>query len=543
MESKPESAPRVPDEGTSPPSALHSLEPVIRHLLSSLRGSAAASQALLFMVDPGSEDGVLLLIEESSDDGPARLGETATLPSLTALASDFPEEGPVVVDLPSGYAAVWETLARETPDQVLWVPLTTDGSSQGGIVLSGGSSLALSDASRVEIRKAAEDLSSLLHQVIRLERENVMFSQLINMLRATRNLMRESEAGHLVNMTLSTLSRIVGNNRLALFPTTVLGRYRTFVRHVEKEEAEQLHERMLEHLKPREDDRVHGRQAGLEPAELFHDGEFESFSRVTPWVLRDSGRTFLGMLYLFDNDPAQEDILTHSVIRTIVVELERTLRRYLLEDDAAHAVSELPYRIWSREYWMRRFEEEINLTGRRGTRVACGILEVLDFERLAAELDDLLLRESMLTFLQVVKSSVRETDLITRLDRSHFGVLFLDAPKAKVVPAMERIGSRLQQVVGGAAMAPRISFVAGLSEFPWDGEGVPTILRRAWTASIMARVEGPFTVTLYDHEEAREFLDRNEELGMEMDVHLELLGNLVLPASAGSIPPVSPEER
>lgn len=533
----------MPDEGASPPSALHSLEPVIRHLLASLRGSAAASQALLFMADPGSDDDVLLLVDEAADDGPARLDESATLPSLSALQSDFPEAGPAVMELPSGYGAVWEALGREVPEQVLWVPLASDGMSHGGIVLSGGGSLTVSASSKIEIRGAAENLASLLHQVIRLERENVMFSQLINMLRATRNLMRESEAGHLVNMTLSTLSRIVGNNRLALFPTTLLGRYRTFARHVDANEAARLHERMLEHLEPREDDRAQGRQARLEPVELFHDGEFQSFSHVTPWILRDSGRTFLGMLYLFDNDPAQEDILTHSVIRTIVVELERTLRRYLLEDDAAHAVSELPYRIWSREYWMRRFEEEINLTGRRGTRVACGILEILDYERLVAELDDLLLRESMLTFLQVVKSSVRETDLITRLDRAHFGVLFLDAPKTKVVPAMERIGTRLQQVVGGAAMAPRISFVAGLSEFPWDGEGVPTILRRAWTASVMARQEGPFTVNLYEHDRARGFLEENEALGREVDVHLELLGSLVLPASAGSIPPASPEER
>ncbi len=495
------------------------------------------------MADPVRDEEVLLLVEEATDDGPARLREAATLPSLPALASDFPDEGPAFVDLPSGYATVWEALERDAPDEVLWVPLRTDGMIQGGIVLSGGASSKVSASGKVEIRQAAENLSSLLHQVIRLERENVMFSQLVNMLRATRNLMRDSEAGHLVNMTLSTLSRIVGNNRLALFPTTVLGRYRTFFRHVDQEEASQLHERMLDHLKPREDDRVQGRQARLDPAELFHDGEFESFTRVTPWVLRDSGRTFLGMLYLFDNDPAQEDILTHSVIRTIVVELERTLRRYLLEDDAAHAVSELPYRIWSREYWMRRFEEEINLTGRRGTRVACGILEVLDYERLAAELDELLLRESVLTFLQVVKSSVRETDLITRLDHSHFGVLFLDAPKAKVVPAMERIGTRLQQVVGGAAMAPRISFVAGLSEFPWDGEGVPTILRRARTASTMAREEGPFTVNLYDHDQAEAFLKEHPEMGREVDIHLELLGSLVLPATAGSIPPATPEER
>ena len=300
---------------------------------------------------------------------------------------------------------------------------------------------------------------------------------------------------------------------------------------------------MLERIDPRSDEKIHGRQAWVDASETFSDHRFKSFTRITPWVLRDSGRTYLGMLYLFDNDPAQEDTLTHSVIRTIVVELERTLRRYLIEDDAAHAVSDLPYRIWSREYWLRRFEEEINLTGRRGTRVTCGILELLDYDRLLTELDELLLNESILTFLQVVKASVRETDLICRLDRNHFGVLFLDAAKAKVLPAMNRIGTKIQQVVGGAAMAPRISFSAGLSEFPWDGEGVPTLLRRAWTATVIARAKGSFIVEMFDTEMAEEFMRGDEDARHEVDVHLELLGNLVLPPSGELFPPSLPEER
>jgi len=98
-------------------------------------------------------------------------------------------------------------------------------------------------------------------------------------------------------------------------------------------------------------------------------------------------------------------------------------------------------------------------------------------------------------------------------------------------------------VVGGAAMAPRISFAAGLSEFPWDGEGVPTLLRRAWSATVIARAKGRFTVEMYDTESAEEFMRGNKEARHEVDVHLELLGNLVLPASAEFFPPSTPEER
>jgi GGDEF domain-containing protein len=394
----------------------------------------------------------------------------------------------------------------------------------------------------VAIDSAAANLQNLLGQVVRLEHENVMFSQLITMLRNTRTLMRESEAGHLVNMTLSTLSRIVGNNRLALFPTTVLGSQRTYVRQVEEKEATELHHRLLEHLDPRQSERVQGRQARVDP-EALCGRKMTSFSSATPWVLRDAGRTFLGMLYLFDNDPAQEDTLTHSVIRTIVVELERTLRRYLIEDDAAHAVIELPYRIWSREYWLRRFEEEIALTGRRGTRVACSILEILDYDRLATEMEPMMLQESVLTLLQVIKASVRETDLISRLGRNHFGLIFLDASKARVAPAIERMGTRLTRVVGGAIMAPRIGFVAGLAEFPWDGEGGTGDHAASLDGHAHGASARSFTVELYQHDQAEQYLAQHQEVREEIEVHLELLGRLELPEATGANLSPGPSER
>lgn len=544
MTPTPDPLPFVEEDAGGVPSALQTLEPVIRKLLSGLRGAAAASRAVLLFGDPALGDRIRVLMEAATAPEEPFDGSLLELPSLTALESDFPGEPLSVVELPDAYAILWTYDSTPVPRKVIWIPLRYEEAFIGGILLSvGGTTGELSPTGSIEVRTAAEHLGSLLSQVIRLERDNVKLAQLISMLRATRTLMRESEAGHLVNMTLSTLSRIVGNSRLALYPTTVLGRYKSYIRHVDPEEAAALHQLMLEHLDPRADEKTHGRQAWVDTSEVFPDHKFSSFGRVTPWVLRDAGRTYLGMLYLFDNDPAQEDTLTHSVIRTIVVELERTLRRYLIEDDAAHAISDLPYRIWSREYWLSRFEEEINLTGRRGTRVSCGILEIVEYDRLLSELDELLLKESILTFLQVVKASVRETDLICRLDRNHFGVLFLDAAKVKVLPALNRIATRLQQVVGGAAMAPRISFVSGLSEFPWDGESVPALLRRAWSATLAARAKGRFTIELFDHETVEDFLRDNEEARHEVDVHLELLGNLVLPPSAELFPPSMTEER
>ena len=514
----------------------------MRKLLSGLRGAAAATHAVLFFGDPADGNRMRLLVEVvHGDDETAASSFDA--PSLEEMEKTFTADPLTMVEVTERFAELWTSNEVKPPARALWIPVRHLDAFIGGILLSGGSIEDLSPTGQIEVRTASDHLGSLLSQVIRLERDNVKLAQLISMLRATRTLMRESEAGHLVNMTLSTLSRIVGNSRLSLFPTTVLGRYKSYIRHVDPEEAAEFHQLMLERLDPRADERVHGRQGWVDTSETFPDNRFASFTRVTPWVLRDSGRTYLGMLYLYDNDPAQEDTLTHSVIRTIVVELERTLRRYLIEDDAAHAVSDLPYRIWSREYWIRRFEEEINLTGRRGTRVTCGILEILEYDKLLQELDELLLNESILTFLQVVKSSVRETDLISRLDRNHFGVLFLDAAKAKVLPALNRIATRLQQVVGGAAMAPRISFSAGLCEFPWDGEGVPTLLRRSWTANSIARARGRFTVEVYDTETAEAFLKANPEARSEIDVHLELLGNLTLPPSAEFFPPAGTEDR
>lgn len=511
------------------PSALETLEPVILKLLSSLRETAAATEAVMLFGDPANVEKILFLVEADSTTGRIESGRDVELPTWSNFRNDFPGEGPVRVELPETYSSLWSSAGLTKPVVALWIPLKIDNRFLGAILLSGGpGGETIPAADSVEVRTAADHMAGLLGQVIRLERENEKLVQLISMLQVTRTLMRESEAGHLVNQILNTLSRIVGNNKLALFPTTVLGESRTFIRHIDAKDGSTLHDLLIRHLKPRQDDGVQGRRPCTDVSELFPEIEFSSFSRMTPWVLRDAGRTYLGMLYMFDNDPAQEDTLSHTVIRTIVVELERTLRRYLLEDDAAHAIIELPYRIWSREYWLRRFEEEIGLTGRRGTRVSCGIIELVNYEQLREELDDLVLKESILTLIQVIKASVRETDLVCRLDRNHFGILFLDAAKVKVLPAIERISKRLKREVWGTSMSHQINFVAGLAEFPWDGEGVPTLLRRAWTASAIARSRGPFSMELYEHEGAQLFLSNNTDVREEITVHMELLGSLEL---------------
>ncbi len=529
---------------TGVPSALSALQPVILRLLSEIRGASAASEVVLLFEDPAEADHILMLIEAASGNGMAEADADLTLPTWTSLRSEMPDTGPLPVRLADTYQEIWTSADLKPPEEALWVPLRFEEQFLGGILISGKTiGTDLSASAMVEVGSAANHLASLLNQVVRLERENEKLIQLIHMLQVTRTLMRESEAGHLLNMILNTLTRIVGNNRLALFPTTVLGKPRTFTRHVDTTEASELHQLVLSHLNPRIENQVQGRQASSEVSEIFPEKEFSSFQSMTPWVLRDAGRTYLGTLYLFDNDPAQEDTLSHAVIRTIIVELERTLRRYLLEDDAAHAISELPYRIWSREYWLHRFEEEISLTGRRGTRVTCGVLELLDYDQLRTEMDELLLNESVLTLVQMIKASVRETDLICRLDRNHFGLLFLDASKENVLPALERVAAQTQRMGGDRLPTTGITFVSGLAEFPWDGEGVSTLLRKAWTAAVIARSKGPFNLDLYDDEEARRFLQKNTDIREEITVHLELLGSLELATFTETLPPTQPEER
>ncbi len=529
---------------TAVPSALSALQPVILRLLSTIRGASAFSEVVLLFEDPADVNNVLMVVEAASGGEPPEPVTDASLPAWGELRSMMPDSGPAEVELGDSLQGILTSINRPAPTGALWLPLRFEGRYLGGILLTGSSiGSELSAAAQIEVGSAADHLASLLSQVVRLERENEKLIQLIQMLQVTRTLMRESEAGHLLNMVLNTLSRIVGNGRMALLPTTVLGKPKSFIRQVDHGEVLAAHELILSRRDPRIDDQIQGRQGGLEVTETFPEEQFSSFNRITPWILRDAGRSYLGTLYLYDNDPAQEDTLDHSVIRTIIVELERTLRRYLIEDDAAHAISELPYRIWSREYWLRRFEEEINLTGRRGTRVTCGVVELLDYERLQDELDDLVLNESVLTLVQMVKASIRDTDLICRLDRNHFGLLFLDAAKKNVLPALERVATQIRSMAGTSQTSTGLTFVSGLSEFPWDGEAVPSLLRKAWTATAMARDEGSFNLNLYNEDNAREFLRENTGIREEITVHLELLGSLELASFTETIPPIQSEGR
>jgi len=135
-----------------------------------------------------------------------------------------------------------------------------------------------------------------------------------------------------------------------------------------------------------------------------------------------------------------------------------------------------------------------------------------NYDELLENMDDMILKESILTFLHVIKASVRETDLICRLDRNHFGVLFLDAAKSKVMPALERVSTQIQRVVGGSALEP------------------------------LAHSKGAYELQLYDHDEAQKFLKRHEEVREEISVRLELLGELE-PSDVTITPSSSPSEE
>ena len=269
----------ITEKSSAVPSALEALEPVIRRLLSSLRGASAASEALLMFGDPVDEKSVRILRDVVAFNGDNVAPVDMASPTLSMLGRDFPQDVSAVVTLDEKYAVLWSGPDFQQPEEALWLPMLHESQFYGGILLSGGSvTEQLSPVATVEVKTASEHLGSLLSQVVRLERENKKLTQLIQMLQMTRTLMRESEAGHLLNMVLNTLSKIVGNNKLALFPTTVLGEYRTFIRHVDFNESGNLHDLVLKHLDPRADSKVQGRQACTDIEEVHPDQEFSTFT-------------------------------------------------------------------------------------------------------------------------------------------------------------------------------------------------------------------------------------------------------------------------
>ena len=140
----------------------------------------------------------------------------------------------------------------------------------------------------------------------------------------------------------------------------------------------------------------------------------------------------------------------------------------------------------------------------------------------------------------------------TEVGRGEFGVVFRvsDLDNQGEQYALKTLRSaqagdatQIQRMGGQTSPMGGITFVSGLSEFPWDGEGVPTLLRKAWTAAAMARAKGPFNLDLYDEDEARAFLKEHTGIREEITVHLELLGSLELASFSESLPPIQPEER
>lgn len=168
---------------------------------------------------------------------------------------------------------------------------------------------------------------------------------------------------------------------------------------------------------------------------------------------------------------------------------------------------------------MRSFEalslQQEKLAKRYQTPFAICMLDADNLKRINDRYGHLAGTELIKWTAQIIRSSIRESDIAARFGGDEFIIMFNGTGKQQIRPAVERIVRAMGAspfCFEGELIDSTLS--AGISSFPQDGADLRSVVKRADQAMYLSKRRGKNRVSLYGEGEAGEGLQvRGEELG------------------------------
>lgn len=218
---------------------------------------------------------------------------------------------------------------------------------------------------------------------------------------------------------------------------------------------------------------------------------------VVPLVF---GYRILGRLYLLD---AEDRRMHRETLRLLML----LAHEASIAVDQARAIKELQdlafvdplTKVFNRNYWIQRFEEELVRSERRGQPLSLLMVDIDHFKAYNDTYGHLVGDEVLRMVAQVVRSCLREVDALGRFGGEEFGVLLPDTDEAGANYVAERIRMMVEQLdlgqpgspIGGLTISIGVSCAAGRRY------SVEELIRQSDMALFVSKEQGRNRVCIY----------------------------------------------
>ncbi|MBV8032763.1 MAG: EAL domain-containing protein [Betaproteobacteria bacterium] len=171
------------------------------------------------------------------------------------------------------------------------------------------------------------------------------------------------------------------------------------------------------------------------------------------------------------------------------------------------ALTELPNRVLFRD----RMEQAMAHADRAGNKAAVLFLDLDNFKSINDSLGHVAGDALLKMAAERIRSSIRETDTLSRQGGDEFLIMLTEVPMADAVtPVVEKLVSQFQSPfeIEGRELTTTVSI--GIALYPDDGEDFDTLLKKADTAMYRAKDEGRNAYRFFDahmNVEAVEYLN------------------------------------
>jgi diguanylate cyclase (GGDEF)-like protein len=229
---------------------------------------------------------------------------------------------------------------------------------------------------------------------------------------------------------------------------------------------------------------------------LWQTGQAER-AIVVPLVF---GYRILGRLYLMDHKISN---VQKSTLRLLIL----LTREAAIAIDQAHAMQELREmafidpltRVYNRNFWIQRFEEELIRSNRRTQPLSLLMLDIDYFKVYNDTYGHLVGDEVLRTVAQVIRSCLREVDVIGRYGGEEFGVLLPDTDEHGANYVAERVRHKVENLELGnkGAGAGKLTISIGISTCQKEALTMQKLISQADTALFVSKERGRNQVNVF----------------------------------------------
>ena len=231
----------------------------------------------------------------------------------------------------------------------------------------------------------------------------------------------------------------------------------------------------------------------------------ENFVVVFPIKSFDEQSDSQGQLVLFNNEKPVINKNQEQILKTLCNRAAETIKN----SNVNQSFKDLTYTdsltgTYNYGLWWKRLNEEFSRLKREKKGVIALLLIDVDRFNQVNLAHGYYAGDQILRFIaDKIQSCVRTNDIVGRIGGEKFGVILLQSSKEsaqmiarRILDAVEHISDEMR-----LNLESPITLSAGISGFPMDADNPESLVQKAQTAIISAKIMGGNTIKLFDHME------------------------------------------